>query len=109
LLPNNSEDSSYSRKQTSHQPQESSPFGHINTVPQKYLLTRVTYRGTVIAIGRMNMANVLPIAKRVSAISALAEGSGIRQGERMTGVLRRTIPRNPSMSRCCTSGLSRPH
>jgi hypothetical protein len=39
----------------------------------------------------MNMANVLPIAKRVSAISALAEGSGIRQGERMTGVLRRHV------------------
>jgi hypothetical protein len=37
------------------------------------------------------MANVLPIAKRVSAISALAEGSGIRQGERMTGVLRRHV------------------
>ena len=37
------------------------------------------------------MANVLPIAKRGSAISALAEGSGIRQGERMTGVLRRHV------------------
>jgi IS1 family transposase len=39
----------------------------------------------------MNMANILPIAKQVAVISALAEGSGIRQAERMTGVNRETI------------------
>ena len=37
------------------------------------------------------MANVLPIEKRIAVISALAEGSGIRQIERMTGVNRNTI------------------
>jgi IS1 family transposase len=37
------------------------------------------------------MANVLPREKRVAVISALAEGSGIRQIERMTGVNRNTI------------------
>jgi IS1 family transposase len=39
------------------------------------------------------MANVLPIEKQVAIISALAEGSGIRQIERMTGVHRDTIMR----------------
>jgi hypothetical protein len=34
------------------------------------------------------MANVLPRAKQVAVISALAEGSGIRQIERMTGINR---------------------
>jgi IS1 family transposase len=37
------------------------------------------------------MANVLPMEKRVAVISALAEGSGIRQIERMTGINRNTI------------------
>lgn len=39
------------------------------------------------------MANVLSIDKKVQVISALAEGSGIRQIERMTGVHRDTIMR----------------
>jgi hypothetical protein len=39
------------------------------------------------------MANVLSIEKQVAIISALAEGSGIRQIERMTGVHRDTIMR----------------
>jgi IS1 family transposase len=37
------------------------------------------------------MANILPMEKRVAVISALAEGSGIRQIERMTGINRNTI------------------
>lgn len=37
------------------------------------------------------MANVLPMEKKVAVISALAEGSGIRQTERITGVNRETI------------------
>jgi IS1 family transposase len=37
------------------------------------------------------MANVLPKQKQIAVISALAEGSGIRQIERMTGVNRNTI------------------
>jgi IS1 family transposase len=37
------------------------------------------------------MANVLPMEKKVAVISALAEGAGIRQTERMTGVNRETI------------------
>ena len=39
------------------------------------------------------MANVLPKEKQVQIISALCEGSGIRQIERMTGVHRDTIMR----------------
>jgi hypothetical protein len=39
------------------------------------------------------MPNVLPTDKQVAVISALAEGSGIRQIERMTGVHRDTIMR----------------
>jgi transposase-like protein len=39
------------------------------------------------------MANVLSSDKQVQIISALAEGSGIRQIERMTGVHRDTIMR----------------
>ncbi|HEV2297903.1 MAG TPA: hypothetical protein VGR72_05250 [Candidatus Acidoferrales bacterium] len=37
------------------------------------------------------MANVLPMEKQVAAISALAEGSGIRRIERITGIHRDTI------------------
>jgi len=39
------------------------------------------------------MANALPMEKQVAATSALAEGSGIRQLERITGVHRDTIMR----------------
>jgi hypothetical protein len=39
------------------------------------------------------MANVLSIDKQVAIISGLAEGSGIRQIERITGVHRDTIMR----------------
>jgi IS1 family transposase len=80
----------------------------INTVPHKYRLTSVNYRGTVIAIGRMNMANVLPRAKQVAVISALAEGSGIRQIERMTGVNRNTIMNlGVRVGKGCTTLLDR--
>jgi len=34
------------------------------------------------------MANILPMEKKVAVISALAEGAGILQTERMTGVNR---------------------
>jgi hypothetical protein len=37
------------------------------------------------------MANALPREKQVAVISALTEGSGIRQIERMTGINRNTI------------------
>ena len=37
------------------------------------------------------MANILPMGKKIAVISALAEGAGIRQTERMTGVNRETI------------------
>jgi IS1 family transposase len=64
-----------------------------NTVPRKYLLTSPIYWGTVIGIGRTNMPNILATEKQVAIIGALAEGSGIRQIERMTGVHRDTIMR----------------
>ena len=62
-----------------------------NTVPQKYSLTSPNYRDTLIAVGDTPMANVLPMEKKVAVISALAEGAGIRQTERMTGLNRETI------------------
>jgi hypothetical protein len=62
-------------------------------VPCKYLLTSNIYWGTVIGIGDTNMANVMSLDKQVTVISALAEGSGIRQIERMIGVHRDTIMR----------------
>ncbi len=62
-----------------------------NTVPRKFLLTSVNYWDTVIRIEDMRMANILAAEKQVTVISALAEGSGIRQIERMTGVNRNTI------------------
>jgi IS1 family transposase len=71
-------------------------FTHRDIVPQKYFkkdLTSTTYWGTVIGIRRMDMPNVLDKNKQVAVISALAEGSGIRQIERMTGVHRDTIMR----------------
>jgi IS1 family transposase len=61
------------------------------SVPRKLTLTMINYRGTVIAIGDTAMANVLPMEKKVAVISALAEGTGIRQTERITGVNRETI------------------
>jgi len=64
-----------------------------NTVPQKYILTSPIYWGTVIGIGRTDMPNILAIEKQATIIGALAEGSGIRQIERMTGVHRDTIMR----------------
>jgi IS1 family transposase len=65
----------------------------INTVPQQYVLTSSNYWGTVSAIRRPNMAPFLDRTKQVAVISALAEGSGIRQIERITGVHRDTIMR----------------
>lgn len=56
----------------------------MNIVTHKYLLTTKTYCNTLIAIGRASMANILPIEKQVAIIGALAEGSGIRQVERIT-------------------------
>jgi hypothetical protein len=35
-------------------------------------------------MGREQMPNILPMGKQVAVISALAEGSGIRQIERIT-------------------------
>jgi IS1 family transposase len=67
-------------------------FHNGDTVTQK-LLTMPYFCNTLIAIGRSQMANVLSIDKQVQIISALAEGSGIRQIERMTGVHRDTIMR----------------
>jgi hypothetical protein len=61
------------------------PHG-LNTVPRKYSLTSTIYWGTVIAIGRAQMANVLDGKKQVAIISALAEGSSICSIERITGV-----------------------
>ncbi len=71
---------------------QSNPFHIADTVTQK-LLTMPYYCNTLIVIGRANMANVLPIEKQLAIISALAEGSGIRQIERITGVHRDTIMR----------------
>jgi hypothetical protein len=65
---------------------------HGVTVTQK-LLTMPSLCNTLIAIGRSHMANVLSIDKQVAIISAFAEGSGIRQIERMTGVHLDTIMR----------------
>jgi IS1 family transposase len=79
----------YSYRYCRNADQNQSHGGH--TVPQKYPLTTDNYWGTVMCIGRTQMANVLPRAKQVAVISALAEGSGIRQIERMTGINRNTI------------------
>jgi hypothetical protein len=70
------------------------PSSHSNnTVPQQYMLTSLTYWGTVISIGDMQVANVLSADKQTSIIGALAEGSSIRSIERQTGVHRDTIMR----------------
>lgn len=63
------------------------------SVPRKYLLTSLNYWDTLIVIGRTDMAPFLDSKKQVAIVSALAEGSGIRQIERMTGVHRDTIMR----------------
>jgi hypothetical protein len=58
------------------------------------LLTSHNYCITVISIRRGTlMANVLDKDKQVTIIGALAEGSGIRSIERMTGVHRDTVMR----------------
>lgn len=73
--------------------EQSSHFHGSLIVPHKYLLTSITYWGTVIAIRSLAMAHVLSTDKQVAVISALAEGSGIRQIERIMGVHRDTIMR----------------
>jgi IS1 family transposase len=64
---------------------------HADIVPQKYFLTSTIYWGTVLGIEDMHMPNILAADKQVAVISALAEGAGIRQVERMTDVNRNTI------------------
>jgi IS1 family transposase len=56
----------------------------------------------------MSIANVLPMERQVAVISALAEGSGIRQAERMTGVNRETIMKlGVRVGKGCASLLDR--
>jgi hypothetical protein len=53
---------------------QSAPILVGDTVPQNYPLTSINYRGTVICIGRTNMANVvtvLHIAPVTSAVEAV--------------------------------------
>jgi IS1 family transposase len=76
-----------------HQHRDSETLHLQYTVTQKYLLTSTNYCNTLIARGTKAMANNLPIEKQTAIISALAEGSAIRQIERMTGVHRDTIMR----------------
>ncbi len=80
------------QKECKQQGRSYSQFHSGDTVTQK-LLTLPYYCNTLIAIGRAHMANVLSIDKQVAIISGLAEGSGIRQIERITGVHRDTIMR----------------
>ena len=63
------------------------------SVTHKYLLTSLSFCNTVMAIEGTQMANILSTEKQVAVISALAEGSAIRQIERITGVHRDTIMR----------------
>lgn len=77
-------------KNCAHNENQAYPV-HGNTVSHKYLLTGTNYWDTVILIEDTRMANILAAEKQVAVISALAEGSGIRQIERMTGVNRNTI------------------
>lgn len=75
-----------------HQTDNCQPSPHNSViVSQKYLLTSDNYWDTVIGIRRTVMANVLPMEKRIAVIGALAEGSAIRQIERVTGINRNTI------------------
>jgi hypothetical protein len=67
-----------------------------DSVTQKYLkkdLTSPSFCNTITTVKGDDVANVLSGEKRVAVISALAEGSGIRQIERMTVVHRDTIMR----------------
>src|SRR5713101_8411072 len=67
-----------------------------------------TFCNTLSAIGRTNIANVLSTEKQVAVIGALAEGSGIRQIERITGVHRDTIMRlGVRVGQGCASLLDR--
>lgn len=80
----------------------------VNTVTQKYLLTSPNYCNTLIPVKGMQMANVLTTDKQTAIIAALAEGSGIRQIERMTGVHRDTIMRlGVRVGKGCASLLDR--
>ena len=65
-------------------------LAHVNTVTQK-LMTTPYYCNTLSSTERSHMASVLTIDKQMAIISALAEGSGIRQIERKTGVHNDTI------------------
>lgn len=62
------------------------------SVSQKHL-TSDYLCNTLIAMRRFDMANVLPKDKQIAVVSALCEGSGIRQIERITGIHRDTIMR----------------
>jgi len=64
-----------------------------DTVTHKYPLTSLSFCNTVIAIGSTQMANILSNEKQVAVIAGLAEGSGIRQIERITGAHRDTVMR----------------
>src|SRR5205814_8090436 len=66
---------------------------NVDTVTQKYRLTRTTYCNTLMPYREAAMANVLNTDKQIAVISALAEGSSIRSIERITGVHRDTIMR----------------
>src|SRR5207249_6371627 len=57
-------------------------------VIRKYMLTCGIYRITIIP-----MSNILSMEKQVAVVAALAEGTGIRSIERMTGIHRDTIMR----------------
>jgi IS1 family transposase len=84
----------------------SETHGHV-TVTQK-LLTTPHFCNTLIAIGAEAMANILSVDKQIAVISALAEGSGIRQIERITGVHRDTIMRlGVRVGKGCQSLLDR--
>jgi IS1 family transposase len=80
--------------QTGQEEQQSDACFHgANTVSQKYLLTSTNYRNTLMSIERWPMGKAIETEKQVAIIAALAEGSGIRQIERITGVHRDTIMR----------------
>jgi IS1 family transposase len=75
---------------------DSRQFHGPNSVTQKYPqkdLTTLNFCNTLITVNGGDMANLLSNEKQTAIVSALAEGSGIRQIERMTGVHRDTIMR----------------
>lgn len=51
------------------------------------------YCNTLIVAEKLTAANILEMERQVVVIGALAEGAGIRQIERITGVQRDTIMR----------------